>query len=78
MLCIPSLEGHMGHGRDEPNGSKEVIMVQMETRERTKLNSRSEISHGLRTMEHHAVAVLLYFRTDRSWRMKIKPYLVTL
>jgi len=39
----------MGHGRDEPNRSEEVVTVQMETRERTNLNSRSDINHSLKT-----------------------------
>lgn len=62
----------MGHGRDGPNASGVVVVVQMETRERTKLNSRSEINHSLRMISHPGVAVLLHLRTDRSWRMKIK------
>lgn len=73
MLCIPALEGHMGHGRDEPNASGEVMMVLMETRERTKLNSRSEINHSLRMILHPGMAGgFLHLRTGRSWRMKIK------
>lgn len=57
MLCIPALKGHTGHGRDAPNASGEVVMVQIENTERTKLNSRSEINDSLRTILHPGVAV---------------------
>lgn len=51
----------MGHGRDEPNASGEVMMVLMETRERTKLNSRSEINHNLRMILHPGMAGFFAF-----------------